>query len=195
MFTPTPFYFLRHGETDWNKLRLMQGQTDTPLNTTGIFQAEAVAQVIAKKKIATIVTSPLRRAKHTADIVAKQLPGVKIVELHELKESHFGSYEGHPSGAWRDDWVQGAALPGGELYNDFLERSLTGINKALENPGPVLVISHGGVFYAIRKWALNNANFRPGNCELIAMAPPKSAEEDWKMKRVFMPDGLDAAVI
>ncbi|MSQ85383.1 MAG: histidine phosphatase family protein [Alphaproteobacteria bacterium] len=62
MLTPAPFYFIRHGETDWNKLKLMQGQTDTPLNATGIFQAEAAAEIVSTRKIVTICTSPLRRA-------------------------------------------------------------------------------------------------------------------------------------
>jgi probable phosphoglycerate mutase len=195
MFTPTPFYFLRHGETDWNKLKLMQGQTDTPLNTTGIFQAEAAARVLGKRKIATIVTSPLRRAKHTAEIVAKQLPDAKIITHDGLKESHFGSYEGHPSGPWRADWESGGPLPGGEYYNDFLERSLAAINDALTNPGPVLIVSHGGVFFAVRKWALNNAAAKIGNCQVMAMAPPKSADDSWKMKCIFTPEGLDVAVV
>ncbi|MBL8645230.1 MAG: histidine phosphatase family protein [Rhodospirillaceae bacterium] len=195
MFTPVPFYFLRHGETDWNKLRLMQGQTDTALNTIGIFQAEAAAQFLAKRKIATIATSPLRRAKHTTDIIAKQLPNAKVVTLDDLKESNFGSYEGHPSGAWREEWIRGGEIPGGEYYADFLERCLSGINKALENPGPVLIISHGGVFSAVNKWALDNAGIRAGNCELLALAPPKSAEEGWKLRRLFTPEGLDTAVV
>jgi len=195
MITPTPFYFLRHGETDWNKLRLMQGQTETALNTTGIFQAEAASQFLAKRKIATICTSPLRRARHTADIIAKQHPGANVVEIDDLKESNFGSYEGHPSGPWREAWMKGEELPGAELFEDFLERCLSAINRALENPGPVLIVSHGGVFYAIRRWALGGAAVRTGNCELMALAPPKARDEKWKLKRVFAPEGLDAVLV
>lgn len=194
MFTQAPFYFLRHGETDWNKLRLMQGQTDTPLNATGIFQAEAVAAVLGKRKIATICTSPLRRARHTADIVARQLPGANVVALEGLKESHFGSYEGHPSGPWREEWMNGAEIPGGEPFESFVARARDAINEALGHPGPVLVISHGGVFYAIRRWALGGAMVRTGNCQLYALSPPRADKDSWTYKCVFTPEGVDTAV-
>lgn len=194
MLTPAPFYFLRHGETDWNKLRLMQGQTDTPLNATGIFQAEAAAGVLGKRKIATICTSPLRRAKHTTDIVAKQLPDAKIVEIQGLMESNFGSYEGHPSGPWRETWMKGGDIPGGESFEGFIERTLEALNQALTHPSPVLVVAHGGLAYTIRRYALAGAALRTSNCELLALSPPRSREDGWKLKRLFAPEGTDSAV-
>lgn len=196
MLTRAAFYFLRHGETDWNKLRLMQGQTDTPLNPVGIFQAEAAAQILAKKNIVTICTSPLRRARNTAEIIAAHTSVTSIVNVDGLKESNFGSYEGHPSGPWRESWVAGGEIPGGELFEDFIERSLAALNECLKHPGPVLIVAHGGTFLAVRRWALEEAAVRTGNCELLALSPPrKGSKAPWKLKRVFTPEDVAKAAL
>jgi len=191
MLTPSPFYFIRHGETDWNKLKLMQGQTDTPLNATGIFQAEAAAQVLAKRKVATICTSPLRRARNTAETIAKACSASSVVVIDGLMEANFGSYEGHPSGPWRDAWLKGEEIPHGEFYEDFVERSLKALNECLTHPGPVLIVAHGGTFYAVRRWALNGELVKTGNCELLALSPPRKKSGVWKLKKVFAPDSAD----
>ncbi len=60
------FWFLRHGETDWNAQGLSQGSIDIPLNATGIAQAAAAAQTLRDRGIASIVSSPLSRARDTA---------------------------------------------------------------------------------------------------------------------------------
>jgi broad specificity phosphatase PhoE len=58
-----PFYFVRHGETDWNKQRIYQGSSDVPLNDTGIGQARSIAALLKKESIAHIVASPLLRGQ------------------------------------------------------------------------------------------------------------------------------------
>jgi len=63
--TPIPFWFLRHGETDWNAQGISQGNVDIPLNATGIAQARAAAERLRNRGIATIVASPLSRARVT----------------------------------------------------------------------------------------------------------------------------------
>jgi probable phosphoglycerate mutase len=194
MLTPAQFYFIRHGETDWNKLKLMQGQTDTPLNATGIFQAEAAAQVLAKRKITTICTSPLRRARVTAETIAKQSSVNSMVVIDGLMETNFGVYEGHPSGPWREAWLKGGELPGGEFYEDFVERSLNALNECLKHPGPVLIVAHGGTFYAVRRWALDDRAVKTGNCELLALSPPRKKDGVWKLKKIFTPDSADVAI-
>src|SRR5690606_10907779 len=104
MLTRTPFYFLRHGETDWNRRRIMQGHTDTPLNACGVEQAKSIARDIADLEIATICCSPLLRARQTAAEVNAPL-NRPVVIIDALKECAFGVYEGEPSnGAWRDSW-------------------------------------------------------------------------------------------
>lgn len=188
MLKRTPFYFLRHGETEWNRLHLMQGQTDTPLNPTGIVQAEAVARFLAKRKITSIITSPLRRARHTAEVISARI-NAPILPLKDLSECAFGVYEGHPAGPWRDEWFAGKDLPGAESFKDFLARSLAGLNAALSYGGRPLIIAHGGTFWAVRRYALNGQLVKAANCELFALAPPKSdAARKWRLKRLFLPE-------
>ena len=100
MLPHVPFYFLRHGETDWNRRRVMQGHTDIALNDAGIRQAQDIAPAVARLPIKTICTSSLGRAWRTAEIVNGN--NVPLVVIDSLKECGFGVYEGQDSnGSWR----------------------------------------------------------------------------------------------
>ena len=188
MLNPTPFYFIRHGETDWNKMRLMQGQTDTPLNPNGIVQAQAAADLLATRKIVTICHSPLRRAKHTAELIAEKSQARAVVPVAGLMESNFGVYEGHPIGPWHEGWSTGDELPDGETYVAFLERSRHAINECLAHPGPVLIVAHGGTFRALHQWALGDSPLRAGNCQLMALSPPRKSIKHWTAMNISPPD-------
>jgi probable phosphoglycerate mutase len=185
MLDPVPFYFIRHGETDWNRLRLMQGQTDTPLNDNGVLQAHAAGQSLAGLTIGTICASPLRRARETAEIIARYLPA-PIIPMAGLMECNFGIYEGHPGvGPWFEDWKRGADLPEGESITTFAARTLLAINQALQHAGPVLVVAHGGNFLSIRDAVLDPSHPLVGNCEPLALSPPQNAETQlWALTRV-----------
>ena len=74
---PRPFWFLRHGETDWNAQNLAQGNVDIPLNEHGLAQARAAAAALIGRGIEVIAASPLGRARQTADIAAAAL-GVPV---------------------------------------------------------------------------------------------------------------------
>jgi broad specificity phosphatase PhoE len=87
------FYFLRHGQTQWNVEGRFQGHTDIPLNDVGLSQAHAAAAILAQCPVDLIVASPLIRARTTAEIVAKQL-GKPLLTDDSLKERHFGAFEG-----------------------------------------------------------------------------------------------------
>ncbi|KJV73022.1 histidine phosphatase family protein [Orientia tsutsugamushi] len=63
-----PFYFLRHSETDWNFEHRAMGSQDIPLNNRGVSQGLNAAELLKNEPITTIVSSPLRRARKTADI-------------------------------------------------------------------------------------------------------------------------------
>ena len=137
MLTRRRFIFLRHGETDWNRERRMQGNTDTPLNATGLAQAGEAAALLRGRGITTIATSPLIRARTTAEIVGRSL-GLDPVVVPDLREANWGPLEGqlrdHRFDAWRTD---GLTPPGAERYADFIARALSGINTALALPaGP-----------------------------------------------------------
>lgn len=173
-------------------MKLMQGQTDTPLDPTGIVQAQAAAELIAPRKITTICHSPLRRAKHTAELIAEKSQAHAIVPVAGLMECNFGVYEGHPTGSWYDGWQAGDDLPEGETFQAFLERSLRAINECLSHASPVLIVAHGGTFSAVRRWALADPTLSAGNCQLLALSPPGRPVHQWTVKRITSPDSHDA---
>ena len=86
-------YFVRHGETDWNRMHRIQGKTDIPLNDYGRFLARQTAERMKELKIDLAYTSPLSRAVETAQII---LGGrdVPLIEDRRIEEFSFGSYEG-----------------------------------------------------------------------------------------------------
>ena len=86
-------YLIRHGETDWNKTKRLQGVTDIPLNAYGIELAEKTAEGLKDVPFDRIYTSPLIRAKKTAEIIRGDRP-VELVVTDGLKEISFGEYEG-----------------------------------------------------------------------------------------------------
>ena len=82
-------YLIRHGETDWNKTKRLQGVTDIPLNAYGIELAEKTAEGLKDVPFDRIYTSPLIRAKETAQIIlgTRQIP---LLEDPRIKEIGFG---------------------------------------------------------------------------------------------------------
>jgi uncharacterized phosphatase len=102
------FYFVRHGQTDWNIQHKAMGSQDIALNDRGILQAHQAALLLNNEPIATIVTSPLRRARQTADIIAQYMH-VPVLENPGLSEACWGEKEGHPidNGSWINDWMGG----------------------------------------------------------------------------------------
>lgn len=145
-----PFWYLRHGETDWNARNLSQGNVDIPLNANGIAQAEAAAALLRGRGIATIRSSPLSRAHRTAEIVAAAL-GLAVAVDADLREVAFGVQEGQPMSDWFADWMAGTATPAGaESFAALRARAVGAINRAVAHPAPVLVVAHGGLFRALR---------------------------------------------
>jgi broad specificity phosphatase PhoE len=92
---PVPFWYLRHGQTDWNVQGLSQGNVDIPLNETGLEQAKQAAVKMRHRGIVSIVSSPLSRARVTAEIVAEAL-GVDVILEPDLREVSWGVQEGKP---------------------------------------------------------------------------------------------------
>ncbi|HYZ32490.1 MAG TPA: histidine phosphatase family protein [Crenalkalicoccus sp.] len=178
---PVPFWFLRHGETDWNAEGRSQGNVDIPLNAVGRAQAERAARTMADKGIATIVSSNLSRARHTAEAVAR-VTGLSVTLDEGLREVAFGEQEGQPMGDWYDDWIRGGYTPpGGETFSALLSRAVAAINRATARPAPVLVVSHGALFRALRLAFGHEPNVRTPNALPIWCAPPEGEEVAWSL--------------
>jgi probable phosphoglycerate mutase len=186
MLTRASFWFLRHGETDWNARNLSQGATDIPLNATGIAQAERAAGALRGRGIATIVASPLSRARHTAEIVAAGL-ALPVALDDDLAEVNFGEQEGQPMGEWYDDWIAGHFTPdGAETFAALVERGVRGVNRALTMPAPVLVVAHGALFRALRLALGHEPNVRTPNAVPMLIAPPSDGGARWEIAPLAM---------
>ncbi len=172
------FYYLRHGETDWNRGRRQQGQTDIPLNETGRAQAIAAAALLAGRGIATICASPLQRARETADIVNRSLDA-DLTVVDGLIECNWGVGEGQVNDGWYENWREGGALEGAEAHSDFVARSLAAISEALGLPGPVLIVGHGGVYRAVKIHARLDMNISLPNSVPVRHDPPAEAYSWW----------------
>ena len=97
-------YLVRHGETDWNAKGILMGQTDIPLNDTGIQQAEALRNKIAARGLEfdAVYASPLQRTAKTAEIIAPDFP---IIFHDALKERGIGQLAGHPTSELFDNEI------------------------------------------------------------------------------------------
>jgi probable phosphoglycerate mutase len=179
---PIPFYYLRHGQTDWNRERICQGQTDVPLNETGRTQAHAAKALLEGHAIETICCSPLARAYETAEIVNQAL-GRPIVVLDALKEIAFGIKEGGLVDEWFWRWLDGEATPkGAEPFQDFLHRALGAVNRALAHPGPVLIVAHGGIYWAVQRFGPLEDRQTIGNAVPLHHAPPTAERPGWQTR-------------
>jgi probable phosphoglycerate mutase len=171
-----PFWFLRHGETDWNARNLSQGAVDIPLNANGLAQARAAAAKLTGRGIASIVSSPVPRARVTAEIVAAAL-ALPLSFDPDLREASYGVREGQPMSEWFQEWVDGVATPEkAESFADLGQRAIAAINRCLTQPAPVLVVAHGGLFRAVRAAMGLEPNIRTPNATPYWCEP---AEPKW----------------
>ena len=149
---------VRHGETEWNSRRVIQGTRDVPLSAEGIAQAEALANRLRGAKIDAVYSSPQARAARTAELIAAPL-GLTPVYRPAFKEIDCGEFEGktYPEigaqmpeayGRWMGD--PDAAAPGGESFNGFVRRVGAGLREILDGPhGVVLLSGHSGTSRAV----------------------------------------------
>ena len=89
----TSLYLVRHGETDWNAQRRIQGSTDIPLNATGRAQAATTGRLLARREWDGIYSSPLSRAFETASIIATEIGLDRPSTIDEIVERNYGAAE------------------------------------------------------------------------------------------------------
>lgn len=150
------FYFIRHGETDWNRENRIMGQKDIPLNENGRFQARQAAVILKNYNISTVCHSPLKRAKETAHILSEIL-NCQLIEIDFLKECGWGIFEGSlkENKHYLEQWKNGVTPEGSESCEDFKERAIEGIKLSLRHSSP-LIVSHGGIFWALQQVLCKN---------------------------------------
>ncbi|WP_288831439.1 histidine phosphatase family protein [uncultured Corynebacterium sp.] len=153
---------LRHGETQYNATKRMQGQLDTHLSEVGIEQARAAARQLEGAGVARIVSSDLARARDTAEIVAEVL-GLDVTTDKRLRETHLGQWQGKTHAevdSWREGirahWRNNAswAPPEGESRLDVARRARPVVDELVASypqweGRAVLFVAHGGTISAL----------------------------------------------
>ncbi|HEX3404691.1 MAG TPA: histidine phosphatase family protein [Acetobacteraceae bacterium] len=179
-----PFWFLRHGETDWNARGISQGNVDIPLNPTGLAQARSAAQKLRNRGIASIIASPLSRARATAELAGEAL-GLPVAIDPDLREVAFGVQEGQAMSGWFSDWVSGAFTPqGAETFAALRRRAVAAVNRATALPPAVLIVAHGALFRSLRAAMGIEPNMRTQNAVPIFCEPPASGDAAWTLQPV-----------
>jgi probable phosphoglycerate mutase len=157
-------YLLRHGETDWNVARKIQGHTDIALNSNGVRQASNWQPYFDRIRLAGVYSSSLARAMDTALLASRRAPCI----VDGLNERHYGDWEGHrwDDLAGRDSdfdrrWkLPDSAPPGGESRLQLqarVQHAMESIISSHEDDSEILIVAHGGSGKAV----LGFANKKP----------------------------------
>ena len=192
------FWFIRHGETDWNLARRLQGWQDIPLNDTGVAQAARLAQRLrddaADTPFAALYSSDLRRARATAQAVAAAV-GLPVHIEHGIRERNFGVLEGlqydtldetapEAAAAWRSRDPD-RLLKGGETLGGFNSRVLYTIEELARRHAShrILVVTHGGVLDLIWRRANGIALSEPRHTKMLnaAINRVQVDDQDWRV--------------
>ena len=148
-------YFVRHGETEYNKQGRSQGQADIPLNRVGVSQANQTSESLKSINIDIIYCSPLTRAKHTAEIINKY-HNAKIVFDERINHYDVGERQGKLFASWpeeiKQEYINNPEKHGAESYQHFYDRVVE-FYKTIENDTrDILIVSHGGVYMNIYRY-------------------------------------------
>ena len=159
----TTFLLIRHGQTQWNVLDLIQGQTDIPLNEYGKYQADLLSKILMDKHsdIDLIYSSDLLRALGTAERLSQELK-LSISKSSSLRELHFGIAQGMTAQVMqeiygrdsleldnkypkRKDRWKVTEIPGGETYSECMQRFRSFLEKLgkQEEGKKIAVFTHG----------------------------------------------------
>lgn len=167
MIYKNEFYFIRHGQTDDNISETKADNRNISLNATGLQQAHAIEGVIASLPVKSVCYSPLNRAKETKEVISLRLQAShhEILDLEECSLEIWDEMTACGANAHRSTH---------KPIKDFMQRALNGVNQALSREGPILIVAHGGIHWALcclmgladHEWAIDNClpvHFFPDN--------------------------------
>ncbi len=171
------FNLIRHGKTQWNLDQRIQGRTDIALADPGRRQVASWCAALGRISLDLIVSSPMIRARQTAEILGQGL-GLAVVLDENLREQSFGRWEGSTIRQIRQaapgtvEHQEGLGWdfcpPGGESRNGVLKRALVALERAAQrfDGFDILVVTHSGVIKSLAYHALGRA-FLPGEKQVI----------------------------
>lgn len=156
----TELIIVRHGETEWNLLRKLQGHQDSPLTEKGREQAQCAAAVLKGKNIDYFYSSDLGRAKHTAEIINEELKKEIIFDTR-LRERKFGIFENIEQKFLPEKYPEAFkahksgdvnfVVPGGESRKERYDLHIECINEIVKkhSGSTIMIVSHGGFLESI----------------------------------------------
>lgn len=182
-------YLIRHGENKANLTKeFSYKKVDYPLTPKGVIQAQQTAAYFKDKHIDEIYSSPLKRARETAEIIAQAL-GLKVVVMEQFREVNVGELEDRPPAAetWAlhnrilGGWLDGhpeVPFPGGENYLQLLDRMREGIRQVVSNKSgkKIIIVAHGGIISATLRDLCQNVDLEElgrqenHNCSITEIA-------------------------
>ncbi len=147
--------FVRHGQTNCNVQKILQGQLDEALNSKGIEQSEETAEKLKSEKIDVIYCSPLIRARLTADIINKY-HDVEIIEDERLLEQNAGDATGRQEYTITkeefDDFMADPHKYNAESFQDLYDRNIDFFKEIENSDKNILIVSHSGVWKMLYRY-------------------------------------------
>ena len=137
-------YLIRHGQTDWNLQGRFQGREDIMLNETGILQAYECGKALAGEDFKAVITSPLVRARKTAEIIAEVVGAKQFIVDEAITERDFKTISGMTKEE-RDAFYASGGIDDKEPFEDLCRRMMDGIRKYAEQfyDNNIIMVSHG----------------------------------------------------
>jgi len=173
---PGEIFLIRHGETEWSRSGQHTSRTDLPLTDEGQRRARAVGALLAGKKFALVLSSPMRRAIDTC-----RLAGFEPQIETNLHEWDYGSYEGltteqiHETAPNWTIWT--GTPPGGESAEQVASRADRVIDRCLDSAGPVALFGHGHMLRVIgARWL----GLTPDSGRLLALSTGSVSVLGWE---------------
>lgn len=175
---PHDVVVLRHGETGWSRSGKHTSRTDVALTDVGQAQAEALGRMLAGRRFALVLASPLARAWHTAALAGL---GGAAEACDDLREWDYGEYEGRTTAEIRREvagWtVWTHPVPGGETAEEVAARADRVIERARAADGTVALVGHG---HHLRVLAARWCGLGPADGRRLALDAGSLSELSWE---------------
>lgn len=148
----TTICIVRHGETDWNAAKRVQGREDIELNENGRRQASGLASRLEGMHWDVIISSPLKRAAETAQIIRQTIKAGSIIVNEKFIERDFGKASGMTYGQWKDAFPD-QHIPGREVDDELEKRVYEGLAEVVEKytGRKIVLVTHGAVINSLLK--------------------------------------------
>jgi probable phosphoglycerate mutase len=190
----TILYLIRHGETNWNQSRRIQGHSDIDLNSVGEQQATRLAKRFANETFHAVYASDLSRARETARRIADQL-GLPVSTLPHLRERCYGEWEGLTYEEIRQRFQErDEASCGIETFDAMQQRAVSALTElAASHPGEaIVVVSHGGFINSFLHYVTNGEQGTGiTRIDNTGVSTFRYAHDRWEVLRVNDTDHLE----